>query len=438
MADEARAQLTLEAGCGAEDGGHAPLGGIKTVTSATVLLSSMSLGVGVFTLPTVCNTVGWTWGFGLIFLFGLLSLKLMLNILEVCIAKNCRTWEEVASLAPLGRPLSNLSLFLSYLIGNAAHLQVVSGILFDLMSLFVTGDFGQTAFDIKHRLVIYVAFFCIAMPFCCQEDLGSLRHIGKAIAAVVLATCLLVVALTLGRTISGDGAHGAAVTPTAINEPQVLLASAPNVCFAFTGMLCLWEVFVAARNGVGIDGARSLMRRSVWCSSLLVMSVYLAVTLGAVLAFGAEAGMNHKGNGLGNLLYNFLPQNMAVTVMSLLIVVVIVLEYPIINFPLVNMVLRIRRLKLSRYPWSRSVVSVLVMGLIALLDTAVPNLPDVFGLCGSLGLAITCYLLPGLILIGHGGGLQMMVTGALAVAVGLLMLFGGTFFILKRVITGKA
>ena len=47
------------------------------------LLSAMSLGVGVFSLPTVLNAIGWLWGMGLCCYFGLLSTLLMLNLLDI-------------------------------------------------------------------------------------------------------------------------------------------------------------------------------------------------------------------------------------------------------------------------------------------------------------------------------------------------------------------
>ena len=76
------------------------------------------------------------------------------------------------------------------------------------------------------------------------------------------------------------------------------------------------------------------------------------------------------------------------------------------------------------------------MLIVILLDLAVPDLPDVFGLCGSLGLSLFCYVVPGYICIVAGRGLLGKIVGAFAVVTGLTMLFGGTFFILKRVVTG--
>jgi len=131
-------------------------------------------------------------------------------------------------------------------------------------------------------------------------------------------------------------------------------------------------------------------------------------------------------------------ENYPLTVLCTLLVVVIVLDYPIINFPLVTMFLRMKRLGLESKPFARHFLSFAFMLLVLLIDLAVPNLPDVFGLCGSLGLSLSCFVLPGLVLLfGGRRTFPKIAVGVLSVVSGLLMLFGGTFFILKRVITGE-
>lgn len=127
--------------------------------------------------------------------------------------------------------------------------------------------------------------------------------------------------------------------------------------------------------------------------------------------------------------------NYPITFLCLLVVVVIVLDYAVINFP--RMFLRSKTLNLGRFAWARAALSVALMVLVVLLDGAVPDLSDVFGLCGSLGLSVYCYTLPGLILLFAGTTKAQRAIGVVAVFTGLVMLFGGTFFILKKIIAGK-
>jgi hypothetical protein len=121
------------------------------------------------------------------------------------------------------------------------------------------------------------------------------------------------------------------------------------------------------------------------------------------------------------------------TFMCLFLVVVILLDYPIIFLPLVNMLLR----AYNPGTYGRHAYHLVLAVLVITIDLAVPDPGDVFGLCGSLGISIYCYVLPGLIVLREGKGALSKVISLLAIAVGLVMLFGGTFFIIKPIITGK-
>lgn len=412
-------------------------GGLRSATSAVFLRSCLSLGVGVFSLPTVLNKLGWPLGTALILFFGILSALLQLQLLDVAVERGCNTWEEVTEIAPGGKVLSRFGLLLSLVIGNAAHLQVVAGMLFDLISFFVSKNYGQFDYTPIHKFILLALFLGVAAPYCFMDDLGSLQHVGKCIAGVVLATSSLVAICSLWMVGTGQGASGDDATTADIPSFGVIIETAPNICFAFTSMLSFWEVFAALRQGCG-ETAPKVMRRSLLWSSVIVLVMYLLVAGTTILAFGKLAGETHKGNGYGNVLYNFPPENYPLTVLCTLLVVVIVLDYPIINFPLVTMFLRMKRLGLESKPFARHFLSFAFMLLVLLIDLAVPNLPDVFGLCGSLGLSLSCFVLPGLVLLfGGRRTFPKIAVGVLSVVSGLLMLFGGTFFILKRVITGE-
>ena len=56
------------------------------------------------------------------------------------------------------------------------------------------------------------------------------------------------------------------------------------------------------------------------------------------------------------------------------------------------------------------------MVMVILLDLAVPDLPDVFGLCGSLGLSLCCYVVPGYVCMLAGQGLLSKIVGVLSVS----------------------
>ncbi|CAE7239192.1 slc38a7 [Symbiodinium pilosum] len=296
----------------------------------------MSLGVGVFSLPTTMNAVGWVLGVGLCCYFGVLSMALMLLLLGVVEERNIRSWEDLTGLAPVACSLSRVSLLLSLLIGNAAHMQTISGMLFDLMTYFVTDDYGEYHFGVWQRVTLLFIFLGVASPFCFTEDLAALHYVGKSVAGVVLLLCAAVAVSSCIMLARGEEVHSDQATPPVSGDLQVLLSTAPSVCFAFTGMLSFWEVFAALKQGVGVEQALPRMKKTVILSAGLVLVVYLIVSGCCVLAFGQMAGKMHKGSGFGNVLYNFPMDNYPVTLLCAALVVVIVLEYPVINFPLVS------------------------------------------------------------------------------------------------------
>merc|ERR1719272_187580 len=125
----------------------------------------------------------------------------------------------------------------------------------------------------------------------------------------------------------------------------------------------------------------------------------------------------------------------------------ITLLYPIINFPCVQAVdaLRGRFTAPSMRRWKT--MSVLGLVFVLLIDTAIIDLNDVFGLSGSLGLGLVAYVLPcsaGLAVYlrqrSHGSGerlpVAMVASAAVVLAAGLLMTIGSTASIIYGVVEG--
>merc|ERR550534_3495384 len=91
--------------------GHGPEGGVKTLQSAVFMMCCMSLGVGVFMMPTVLNSVGILTGLILIVCFGIVSTIIMLYVLDVADEKGCENWDDLVKIAPLGIYMCNAALF---------------------------------------------------------------------------------------------------------------------------------------------------------------------------------------------------------------------------------------------------------------------------------------------------------------------------------------
>jgi len=210
--------------------------------------------------------------------------------------------------------------------------------------------------------------------------------------------------------------------------------AAPTVCFAFSSMFQLFEVFAAMRRTMMPNEALPRMKQVVVCSGMLVTALYVSVALACITAFGKHAGVTNQGNGYGNALYNFSPDNYAVTICCVLLVVAIVLDYPIINMPLVNAVLRIES-PCMYCRFARQAVSIFFAVIVILVDMAVPDLPDVFGLCGALGVSNFCYIAPGFVLLCRGSSPFARLVGGVSALLGLAMLFGSTTFIVRGIIS---
>jgi len=404
-------------------------GSLKSVPDAVFLLCCLSLGVGVFAMPTVLNRVGWVVGISLILFFGFLSTSLMLFALSVIQSEHCDSWDNLVSLLPFGKVLSRTSLAAALITGNAGHLQFVSGMLFDLMSYFVTSDYGNFEFNMTHKIILLLLLLGIALPYTFIDDLGALRHVGKAVSGVVLTSCVVVGACAIYRVASGQEPTGSGATPVWPVDMKSVFQGMSTVAFAFTSMFSLFETLHAMRRGSPTDYMPK-MRSAVKWAGFLVTLVYLVVCIACNWAFGLQAGESTKGNGNGNVLYNFPMSNYPIQALRLFLVIVIVLDYPIIIYPVVNMTMGVLKVY---SPISRPIINVTIAILVVLVVLFVPDLTDVFGLCGSLGVSVFCYLLPGLVCLWFNPSPGAKLISLVAVVAGLVMLNLSTYFIMQQV-----
>merc|ERR1719198_421734 len=107
----------------------------------------------------------------MILFFGLLSTTLMLLVLNIVESRNCESWENLVSLLPGGLVVSRVSAVAALVTGNAGHLQFISGMLFDLMSYFVTNDYGVYSFTAVHKLILLSLLLGVVLPYTFRDDL---------------------------------------------------------------------------------------------------------------------------------------------------------------------------------------------------------------------------------------------------------------------------
>lgn len=408
--------------------------GLQSVPSAAFLLCCLALGVGVFAIPCTFNSVGWVIGVIMVFGFGFISTMLMIFSLDVLVEHE--SWDSLVATLPLGKLASRVSLFAALMTGNSAHFSFITGMLYDLITYFVTNDFGQTKYELTtpKKLLIIIVFLVAAYPFTLHSDMGALRHIGKMITGVVVTSCCMVVLFSLIHVADGDGASGSDVSPSGPVAPFVsnVFRSMATIAFAFTSMSSFPEVVRAMKKGRP-DDYREKVRAAVFWAGGIVFIVYLLVSLAAVWAFGTNAGSVTQGNGKGNVLYNFPKDNYVITILSFLLVVVIVLDYPVILFPCTNIVLTVTRTWDRRH--ARALINIILGVIVLLVVIVVPDLSDVFGLCGALGVSVFCYVLPGCVVAIYHRAISAKLLGILAIVLGLTMLIFSTFFIIKNIVS---
>lgn len=415
------------------DSDDVALVGLNSKTNAVFLLSCLSLGVGVFAIPTVMNSVGWVVGVIMVLFFGALSTALMLLVLSIIESRDCGNWDSLVGLLPGGLAVSRVSMVAALITGNAGHLQFIAGMLFDLMAYFVTHDYGNFPFTAVHKLVILTLLLGVALPYTFMDNLAALQHVGKAVAGVVLTTCLVASSFSIFQAFSGKGATGENTSQAGPDSLKSVFTAMSTIAFAFTSMFNLFEVFDAMKRGSPNDYVPKMRAAVIW-AGVIVTAIYLMVSIASIVAFGVNAGISTKGNGSGNVLYNFPADNYVITILCLALVIVIVLDYAIIIFPVVNIFMRITGSE--KRPYARQMINIGIALFVITVVMVVPDLTDIFGLCGSLGVSVFCYLLPALVCLRFHPHRLAKLVSVIGVLVGLTMLVLSTFFIFENVAQG--
>jgi amino acid permease len=362
--------------------------------AATFQLACISLGAGIFGMPGVFARLGLGSGVGLVLLFALLSDFAMQSVLRAATASGAETFQGVvgAALGRHGRSAALLALAFSLFTANCAHVQFISEVFTDMAGPgggFLGALVGRDSAKAQ-KTAAMLLFGGLALPFCFKRRLAELRHVSLAAVACCLTISVVVsvkLALIIGEggSCTAMGATGAAVSCAPHNTALFKSVSlgtvaneAPIVAFGFSVIAELFAVREEAQDPEELG-------RSVHVATAIVALIYASVGLLGALAF-EDPGQN--------LLTNF-PGDHLVALLSLLLVFALTLLYPLINFPTTQCLDALwagegGALSLRR----RRVFSVLGLGAVVAVDTLLPNVGEVFGISGSLGLGLIAYVLP--------------------------------------------
>jgi amino acid permease len=404
------------------------------------MLCALSLGVGVFLIPSIFAQTGLLPGIGLLFFFGACS-----TLVTYTIASLPTTTLLPDDATFLLKAFSHATIVITLVTGNAGHLSLVSMMLFDLMEWFVTGDYGNHQFDIYQKATLLCIFLVVIMPYCFMKNLSALKHVGSAVSSVVILTCIAVVCSCM-QSLAQRGADGLPggdyPLPVAPQDVSTLLRLIPTICFCYTSMFTLYPIKRILLADHGPDMGLIKLKKAVLYSGMLQTIIYTTIATVASLTFGTNSGQVIHGtqSSNGNILYNFPPSNLIITFLCLCLVVVIVLDYPLIQFTAVETVISLLpapKHSSGVYDWcysfARQIISVVFALVVLTTVLFVPRLDDLFGLCGSLGIAGYCYIVPGIVVWSNRKGNIDGLCGLSVVVLGVGVLSFSSFFIVKHI-----
>eukprot|EP00475_Leptophrys_vorax_P043375 TRINITY_DN833_c0_g1_i1.p1 TRINITY_DN833_c0_g1~~TRINITY_DN833_c0_g1_i1.p1 ORF type:complete len:478 (-),score=96.66 TRINITY_DN833_c0_g1_i1:74-1507(-) len=366
-------------------------------------LCSVSLGVGVFVLPFALNNLGYISGTLCFLLVAVWSYASNLALYKAGVkvkndAGHNVSYQEISRRA-FGAPGEfSLSFFMAFtlLVGNSAHIKTVVGLLHDILEWYITGSYGKTALSTGRQAILLFGALLVAFPLCGSKTLGALRYVSTLCVSTVLITCIWCV----GECMFWYWPHGqfqASTAPLVATSWQSYAIYIPAIAFAFTGTLVLLPVLSEYKK----KDSKSV-NQLVGASTLMCLIGYSVFSLVMVLTFGDQVDYDKwRGTKASTVLYVFPAEHYGVTFLCFCLCIVITLLYPILNFPVMHSLetmIRILGSDPEKWPVSfrvrRLFLSALGMVFVCYLNLNADSILQLFGLCGSWGVGMVCYILP--------------------------------------------
>lgn len=357
-------------------------------TAATFQLACISLGVGIFVVPSVLSGVGPGLGILLIVMFGALADVGMQCLLRAAEMTGAQSFDGVFAhvFGEAGRGCALVSMAIACWTANCSHMKFIASLFCSLQG--DDGGFLAALVGPNHRVQLMLSL-CIfggfALPFCFKRTLGELRHVSLVVVGFCACAAALVCAKCVKRIVDDNGGHLKNVSTFAhLDDARQLLDVAPIAAFGYSLVAELFAI-------------RSEMKRPhelKMCAhkaSAIVTSIYVVVGL-----IGASAFEDPGSNLLSQW-----SSDRSVAWVSFGLILVITLLYPLINWVIVHSVhdfalsLGLLRANGATSAFARKrIITVAVLCFTIGLCTAVDDLSYVFALAGSLGLGLIAFVLP--------------------------------------------
>jgi len=283
------------------------------------------------------------------------------------------------------------------LVGNTAHVKAVVGILRDLLEWYITGSYGKIPVSEAQQNILMIAALLVAFPFCGSKTVGALRYVSSMSVSTVLMTCVWIIGECM-FWYWPKGHFAGHTSPLVSTHWQDYAVYIPTIAFAYTGTLVLMPVLQEFKQKDSPKAVHDL----IGASTLVCLLGYGVFSLIVVMTFGVNVDKDTYDNSTASsVLYLFPPDHYGVTLLKLGLVIVITLLYPIINYPVLHgfeTMLRIMGTDPEQWTMSYTVRRLLLtlagMAFVAFLNIKAADLLQLFGLCGSWGVSLVCYVLP--------------------------------------------
>lgn len=408
-------------------------------------LTSMSLGIGLFAIPSAFLKLGAAQGAIWVVLMGCAANFAQQRLLDVAAEHSLTSYEDLAEKAfgRIGRLSIMVIILVTTFIASVSYMGSSRQLLLSvIVSFLLEVDTVEPGSNIEvlgftKNNVVLVVLTAAVMPLCVSNTMTEKAWISKAGVFCMGGAAILFMGFCAAVLIRGcHGPHDQCGdrAPMMTTDVGDIFQYTATLAFSFSMIFALLPTMSESmQNGdVDVQQAAKLTKRNIQCSVGLSCGLYVLIGLVGVLTYGSFM----QSLGLDNLpMVEPLPQMivcMAGVISALLV--------PIVSFPTVGALETFARMCLRRPDWNIRPGIVALLGcLIVLVDAFVPT-HIAFQLTGSLGLAMAAYIMPCLLFLRldsrHSCGNWRKILASVVLAFGLLLFFGSTPITVYRMLQG--
>jgi len=245
---------------------------------------------------------------------------------------------------------------------------------------------GSDSSLIDRTFIMGIVLVTVVLPLSLAKTLDFLRHT-SLLALVCMLYLLMVVLVWAGKTrfndIADDEPDITADASFFILSEKIFFAL-PIMCFAFSSHIQVYRIY--REMGVrDLDNMMSIVHLSVGTCLVLYLSV------------GIFGYFTYYDTVEGNIFKNYPSNDPAVAMGKLGLSVTLICSCPLFMFPMRERIKGLIMPPEQAMVWSLKYdvpIPLLLLGLIYLLATLVPNVADVLGLAGATFSGAVMYLFP--------------------------------------------